>query len=72
MNRHAIMHFATLPVLLALCACGAEVATTAATGAAIKAREAEQAQNTRERVEQKIDDAAKQMQQSASQAADPK
>jgi len=42
----------------ALAGCGVEVATTAATGAAIKAKEMEQAKKTMDDVKQKLDDAA--------------
>ena len=41
----------------ALAGCGVEVATTAATGAAIKAKELEQAKKTMDDVKQKLNDA---------------
>ena len=45
-----------------LAGCGVETATTAATSAEIKRREMEQAKNTMKAAQQKIDDAAKQIQ----------
>lgn len=53
--------------LISLTGCGAEVATTAATGAKIKQQELEQAKKTQEMAQKKIDDAAQKMQQSADQ-----
>jgi len=50
-----------------LAGCGAEVATTAATGAAIKKREVEAAQQTKARAEEKIDQATQAIQQRAEQ-----
>lgn len=50
-----------------LSGCGAEVATTAATSAAIKKQEVEAAQQTKAIVEKKIDDAAKAVAQRAEQ-----
>lgn len=41
----------------ALAGCGVETATTAATGAAIKAKEMEKAKNTVQDVKQKLNDA---------------
>jgi NifU-like protein involved in Fe-S cluster formation len=41
----------------ALAGCGVEVATTAATSAAIKAKQVEQAKNTLQDVKQKLNDA---------------
>lgn len=55
----------TLTALLA--GCGADVATTAATSAAIKKQEVDAAQQTRERVEKKIDQATQAIQQRAEQ-----
>lgn len=51
-----------------LTGCGAEVATTAATSAAVKKQEMEAAQQTKERAQQKIDQATQAIQQSAEQA----
>jgi curli biogenesis system outer membrane secretion channel CsgG len=68
MNRFTGVTVALSLILLA--GCGAEVATTAATGAAIKAREVEEGKKTMERAKQKIDAATQQMQQSAQRAAD--
>lgn len=53
-----------------LAGCGVETATTAATGAAIKARELEEGKKTQERAQQKIDQAMQQMQQRADQQLD--
>ncbi len=50
-----------------LAGCGAEVATTAATGAAIKKKELESAQQTKAMAQEKIDQAAQSMQQRAEQ-----
>lgn len=50
-----------------LAGCGAEVATTAATGAAIKKQEVESAQQTKARAQEKIDQATQAMQQRAEQ-----
>ena len=58
-----------LIVLMSLAGCGAEVATTAATGAAIKKQELEAAQHAQEAAQKKIDSATQQMQQSAQQRA---
>lgn len=55
-------------ILAALLAgCGAELATTAATSAAIKKQEVEAAQQTKALVQKKIDDAAGAMAQRAEQ-----
>lgn len=62
------MKFLTTVLLgLALAGCGAEVATTAATGAAIKKQEVEAAQQTRDMVQKKLDQAAQATQQRAGQ-----
>ena len=55
--------------LTALAGCGAEVAQTAATGAALKQQELEQAKRTQEMAQKKIDAATQQMQQRAQQPA---
>lgn len=57
----------TVMLGLALTGCGAEVATTAATGAAIKKQEAEAAQQTRDMVQKKLDQAAQVTQQRTEQ-----
>lgn len=57
-------------VVVALAGCGVETADTAATGAAIKAKEVEEAQKTRERTQQKIDQAMDRLQQRAQSADD--
>lgn len=51
-----------------LAGCGAEVASTAATGAAIKKQEVEEGMKTQERAQQKINEAMEQMQQRAQQS----
>lgn len=56
---------AVVAVLLA--GCGAEVATTAATGAAIKKKEVEAAQQTKAMAQEKIDQATQAIQQRAEQ-----
>ena len=48
-----------------LAACGVETAGTAATGAAIKKQEVEEAKRTQQRSTEKIDQATKAMQESA-------
>ena len=57
-------------IIAALAGCGVETASTAATGAAIKAREAEAAMKTQDRMRQKIDQTMEQAQQRAQQAGD--
>jgi len=47
----------TVIAVAALAGCGVETATTAATGAAIKAKELEQAKKTMDDVKQKLNDA---------------
>jgi hypothetical protein len=54
----------------ALAGCGAEVVGTAATGAAIKKQELEQARRTQDQVQQKIGAAMELQQQRAGEAAD--
>ena len=53
--------------IILLAGCGAEVATTAATGAAVKKQEVDAAQQTKERAEKKIDQATQAIQQRAEQ-----
>lgn len=62
--------FVIMIVATLLAGCGAEVATTAATGAAIKKQELEEGMKTQERAQQKINEAVEQMQQRA-QHGDP-
>lgn len=50
-----------------LAACGAETATTAATGAVIKKQEVDQGKKTLEQAQQKVDQAARQVEQRAEQ-----
>ena len=59
-----------LTAIAALAGCGVDVATSAATGAAIKKQELEQGQRTMQQAQQKIDAAMQQMQQRAN-ASDP-
>ncbi len=54
----------------ALTGCGVEVATTAATGAAIKKTEVEQGKKTLSQAQQKVEQAAQQIQQRAEQSRD--
>ena len=54
-----------------LVGCGVETATTAATGAAIKAKEVEEAKKTQDSARQKIDQMQEQMHQRAQQGGDP-
>lgn len=53
--------------LVLLAGCGVEVATTAATSAAIKKQEVEAAQQTKAMAQKKIDEATQAMQQRAEQ-----
>ena len=53
--------------LFALAGCGVEVATTAATSAAIRKQEMDTAKQTREMVDKKIDQAAQAMQKRSEQ-----
>jgi NifU-like protein involved in Fe-S cluster formation len=64
--KHLIIVFA----LAALAGCGVETATTAATGAAIKAKEVEEGKKTMEQAQQKIDQAMQQAQSRAEKAGD--
>jgi hypothetical protein len=52
----------------ALTGCGADIATTASTSAAVKKQEMEAAQQTKELAQKKIDQATQAIQQSAEQA----
>ena len=58
----------TVVAVVMLTGCGAEVATTAATGAAVKKKEMESAQQSKELAQTKIDQAAQATQQRAEQA----
>lgn len=55
---------------LALAGCGAETATTAATGAAIKQKEIAEGKKTMEQAQQKVGQAIEQMQQRAEKDAE--
>lgn len=58
--------------LLLLAACGAETATTAATGAVIKKQEMDEGKKTMERSQAKVEQAVQQMQQRAEKDGDAK
>lgn len=55
---------------IALTGCGADVATTAATGATTRKHEVEAGEKTRENVQQKLDAAAEAMRRQSEQQAD--
>ena len=55
-------------LLAALSGCGVETATTAATGASIKAKELEEAKKTQEQARQKLDQTMQQAEQRARDA----
>ena len=57
-------------IIAALAGCGVETASTAATGAAIKAKEVEAAKKTQDQTRQKIDQTMEKMQQRSQQAGD--
>lgn len=61
---------AVVVLLISLSACGIETVGTAATGAAMKKQELEQAQKTMEQVKQKTGEAMQQLQKQNEQAAD--
>jgi hypothetical protein len=63
-------HLVTLVALALLCGCGAETVGAAATGAAIKKQELQQAQKTLEQAKGKIDQALQLQQQRADQSAE--
>ena len=48
-------HVVIVSLLFALCSCGAETATTAATGAAVKKQEIAEGQKTQDQAKRKID-----------------
>jgi hypothetical protein len=54
-----------LAITAALCACGVETASTAATAASIKKQELEQGQKTMQQMQQKIDGTMQQVQDRA-------
>ena len=60
--------FITVLCIAAVAGCGAEVATTAATGAAVKKKEMEAAQQSKDAVQTGLDQAAQATQQRAEQA----
>ena len=62
--------FIVAAVLVGLAGCGAETATTAATGASIKQREIEEGKKTMQQSRESIDQAMDQAQQRAAKAAD--
>jgi hypothetical protein len=55
--------------ITALAGCGVDTATSAATAGSIKKTELQEGQRTLQRAQQKIDDAAEQMQQRANTTA---
>jgi Ni/Co efflux regulator RcnB len=55
---------------VAMAGCGVDVATTAATGAAIKKQELEAGKKTQEQAQQKIEQSMQQMQQRAQEGSD--
>ena len=57
-------HFVPLIAALALCACGLDTASSAATAAALKKQELEQGKKTMDQAQQKINRAMDQLQQS--------
>ena len=57
--------FIAIAACALVAACGVETAGTAATGAAIKKQELEEGKRTQQRANEKIDQATKQMQESA-------
>ena len=57
--------FIALAACTIVAACGVETAGTAATAAQIKKQELEEGKRTQQRAQQKIDEATKQMQESA-------
>ncbi len=63
-----MQRLSAIVLVLLLAGCGADVATTAATEAALKAKEVEQAQKTKEQVVQKLDAANQEAQQRLQQA----
>lgn len=60
--------YPALFLIFMLAGCGAEVATTASTGAAAKAREVEEARKTTEQYQQKLDAAQQAQLQGIDQA----
>ncbi len=68
MRKENIMKMLLIAVqVVMLAGCGAEVATTAATSAAVKKQEIEAGKQTREMMEKKIDQATQAIQQRAEQ-----
>jgi hypothetical protein len=65
-----IHRYLVTALLVALAGCGAETMGTAATGAAIKKRELEQAQKTLDQSKGKIEQAVQLQQQRADQSAE--
>ena len=66
--------YTTLYLLLVLCGCGLDVASSAATGAATKAEEIKQAEKTTAQIQQRLDtanQAAERQRQEMEKAANP-
>ncbi len=64
------MRMFLVAAVIALTACGAETATTAATGASIKQREIEEGKKTMQHTRDSIDQAMDKAQERAAKAAD--
>ena len=62
--------FVVLFAAATLAGCGADIATTAATAAALKKQEIEQAKKTQDQAQQKIGQAVEQMQQSTQRGSE--
>jgi hypothetical protein len=60
---------ATVVLSAVLAGCGADIASTAATAAALKKQELEQGKKTQDQAQQKIGQAVEQMQQSTQRGA---
>ena len=70
-HTRAFMRFAIIAIALSsLAACGADTASTAATGAAIKQREIEEGKKTMERVQEQVGQALENAQQRSEKDAD--
>jgi curli biogenesis system outer membrane secretion channel CsgG len=70
MREHTMAKIILLVTTLALTACGADVASTAANAALIKKQELEQGKKTMDMAQQKIDQSMIQMQQNTERADD--
>jgi hypothetical protein len=68
--EHTMRSLAITIIVAALAGCGVETASTAATGAVIKAKEAEAAKKSQEQMRLKIDQTMEQAQQRADRAGE--